>query len=195
MQLGEVKKYVLRKLKEDLPIHLLYHSIDHTKDVYACCKELAKAEKVKGDDLKLLLTAAILHDTGFIIHSKNHEQRSCTLAKKVLPEYGYTKEQIKKVCGMIMATQIPQSPKTHLEEIICDADLDYLGRDDFFQIGDRLYAEFMTLGTVKNEKEWNTLQLKFMQSHHYFTTTSQKLRKKKKEKNLQRVQAKLKKLR
>lgn len=94
---------------------------------------------------------------------------------------------------MIAATEIPQSPKNHLEEIICDADLDYLGRDDFFIIGDRLYAELMTLGIVKNETEWNKLQVKFMESHHYYTTTAQKLRAKKKEKNLQLVKAKLKK--
>ena len=32
------------------------------------------------------------------------------------------------------ATKIPQTPLTKLEEIICDADLDYLGREDFFEI-------------------------------------------------------------
>ena len=38
---------------------------------------------------------------------------------------------------LILATKVPQKPKNKLEKIICDADLDYLGREDFDNISDK----------------------------------------------------------
>src|SRR5690606_41792165 len=93
-------------------------------------------------------------------------------------------EQIKKICGMIMATKVPQQPQNHLEEIICDADLDYLGREDFFIIGDKLFAELSMYGILSTEEEWNSLQVRFLEAHNYFNKTAIKNRQKKKDKYL-----------
>ena len=191
MQFAEVKKFILNKLKTELPQHLSYHSVEHVKDVYNSCKEIAKHEGVKGDDLKLLLTAALFHDSGFLKGPKEHEKASCTIAKKHLPAYGYTAPQIKIICGMIMATKVPQQPQNHLEEIICDADLDYLGRTDFFTIGDKLFAELSVYGILSTEEEWNRLQVRFLEAHHYFTKTAIKLRQKQKNKYLKLVKSKI----
>lgn len=191
MQFGEAKKFILGKLKTELPRHLSYHSVEHVKDVFNSCKEIAASEGVKGEDLKLLLTAALFHDSGFLKGPKEHEKQSCNIAKKHLPDYGYTVEQIKKICGMIMATKVPQQPQNHLEEIICDADLDYLGREDFFIIGDKLFAELCMYGILSTEDEWNMLQVRFLEAHQYFTKTAIKQRQKKKDKYLKLVKSKI----
>ena len=73
---------------------------------------------------------------------------------------------------MIMATKIPQSPATLPEMIICDADLDYLGRDDFESISNTLKTEFLIYGIIKDHDEWDRLQVSFFNSHQYFTKTS-----------------------
>jgi hypothetical protein len=86
-----------------------------------------------------------------------------------------------------MATRIPQSPKTHLEEIICDADLDYLGRDDFEVISNYLRNEFFHLGIVNTEEEWMQVQIKFFESHQYFTKTTREKRSRKKMKHLEQL--------
>lgn len=191
MKFGEAKKFILGRLKNELPKHLSYHSVEHVKDVFSSSKLIAEKEGVKGEDLKLLLTAALFHDSGFLRGQKDHEKKSCLIAKKHLPEYEYTPEQIKKICGMIMATKVPQEPKSHLEEILCDADLDYLGRDDFFNIGDKLFAELSMYGILNTEDEWNKLQVRFLESHHFFTKTAIKLRQKKKDKHLKLVKSKI----
>ena len=80
-----------------------------------------------------------------------------------------------------------QQPKNHLEEIVCDADLDYLGRDDFFSIGNNLLKEMNTNGSIKTEADWNELQEKFLDSHHYFTKTANRLRGKKKQEHLEKI--------
>lgn len=172
MEFLKAKTYIYKRLKKELPKYLSYHSITHIKDVYDSVKRIAKAEGVKGENLKLLLIAALYHDSGFMIQSKNHEKISSDIASETLPKFGFSDEQIKKISGMIMATRVPQKPKNHLEEIICDADLDYLGRDDFFEIGDRLFQELQVYGIINTEKEWDLLQIKFLEQHNYFTKTA-----------------------
>lgn len=191
MQFGEAKKFILGKLKKELPPHLSYHSVEHVMDVFNSCKLIAASEGVKGEDLKLLLTAALFHDSGFLKGPKEHEKQSCIIAKKSLPTFGYNPGQIKKICGMIMATKVPQQPQNHLEEIICDADLDYLGREDFFTIGDKLFAELSMYGILSTEDEWNRLQVRFLEAHHYFTKTAIKQRQKKKDKYLKLVKSRI----
>jgi len=191
MQYTEVEQLILHKLQHELPHHLSYHSVAHIKDVIQAATYIAAEEGVRGDDLLLLRTAALFHDTGFLHGAKDHEQTSCDIAKDILPGYGYDPSQIDRICGMIMATRIPQMPQNLLEEILADADLDYLGRDDFFTIGDRLYEELSVFGMVSNEWDWNVLQVKFLEAHHYFTDTAIRLRKQKKEENLQKIKDKL----
>ena len=74
-----------------------------------------------------------------------------------------------------------------MEQIICDSDLDYLGREDFWQIGNNLYKELEIYGILNNQEDWNRLQLKFLSSHQYFTQSAINLRNEKKIQHLNRV--------
>lgn len=192
MEYEKLKKLILNRLKENLPEHLSYHSVMHVKDVIDSVEKIAKSEKVNDEDLLLLKTAALFHDTGFLFGSKNHEEKSCDIAAEYLLDYGYSQEQLDKIKGMIMATKIPQTPHNHLEQILADADLDYLGRNDFFVIGDKLFEELSMFGIVNSERDWNLLQEKFLESHHYFTETAINSRKEKKQDNLDIIKSKLK---
>ena len=187
MQFEAVKKFISSKLKKELPANLFYHSIGHINDVYSAAENLARLEQVDGENLKLLLTAVLFHDSGFTVQPKNHEETSCEIAKMHLPDFGYTDSQIKVICGLIMATKMPQTPHNHLEQIICDADLDYLGRDDFYTIGNKLYTELGIYGMIQTELEWNRLQVRFLESHHYFTDSAKKLRQAGKDAHLKNI--------
>jgi uncharacterized protein len=192
MEFEKVKKFILKKLQKELPKNLTYHSAEHIKDVYSSAETIARLEKVDGEDLTLLLTAVLFHDAGFLRQQKDHERVSCEIAAETLPQYDYTPEQIERICGMIQATKIPQTPHNRLEEIICDADLDYLGRDDFFKIGNGLYEELCMYGIIDSEHDWNKLQVRFLEKHKYFTKSARKLRKPKKDEYLAMVRAKIK---
>lgn len=192
MNYEKVNEFMLSKLQHELQQHLSYHSVAHVKDVLNAAIFIAQQEDVGDEDLILIKTAAVFHDSGFLFGAHEHEKKSCDLARQYLPEYGYDTQQIDKICGMIMATKIPQTPLNHLEEILADADLDYLGRDDFFKISNRLYEELAMFDIVNNEDDWNMLQVKFFESHHYFTRTAIRLRAKQKEAHLQIIKSKLK---
>lgn len=160
------------KLKEELSDKLFYHGVHHTLDVIKAAERIGLEENVDANELVLLKTAALYHDSGFLYGEHNHEVKGCELAQKDLPTAGFSQEEISTICGMIMATRYPQHPKTPLEQILCDADLDYLGRPDFFEIGSTLYKELMATGRISTEREWNRLQVNFLNSHRYFTATS-----------------------
>jgi predicted metal-dependent HD superfamily phosphohydrolase len=177
-------QYILQKLKKDLPSHIHYHTVDHALDVYDRANYIASREGIVGLDLKLLLIAALYHDAGYLKQSEDHEQISCQMVRTDLPLYNYSIDEIDRICTLIMVTKIPQNPKSHLEEIMADADLDYLGRDDFFTIGDKLYLEFLELGKITTREQWNIIQINFLEQHHFFTTSAIKLRQTTKEKNL-----------
>ena len=83
---------ILNKLKNELPANLFYHSIYHTLDVYHCTENIAKEEGINASDLKLLLVAAIYHDSGYLKQNKDHEELSCKLAREYLPLYKYSKK-------------------------------------------------------------------------------------------------------
>lgn len=179
------KKYILTRLKDELPSYLTYHGYHHTWDVYEMTIEIAMSEGITDEeDLTLLKTAAIFHDSGFIVAYNGHEDLSCEIVREKLPEFDYNEEQIEKICSMIQATKIPQNPQTQLEEILADADLDYLGREDFYPISSSLFEEFKSINLLKTEEEWNKIQVKFLEQHHYFTKTCIQRRKDAKEKRL-----------
>lgn len=185
-----IYSHVIAILQNELSPRLTYHSIHHTFDVLEQSQQIATREGITDDQkIFLLKVAALYHDCGFIFMYAGHEEKGCELAKQELPGFGLTAPQIKKICGMIMATKIPQSPKNKMEEIICDADLDYLGRDDFDSISNSLYNEFLDFGFVKNHEDWMQKQISFFESHNYFTKSSQQLRHPKKMEQLVKLKA------
>jgi uncharacterized protein len=183
----KVYSYMTEKLEAEMPSRLSYHSLNHILDVLNAAITLAELEGLSEKETELLKVAVLFHDAGFIKTIRGHEEVGCAMAKEVLPPLGFTKEEIEAVSGMIMATKYPPAPKTLSEKIICDADLDYLGRDDFFEIGNKLFNELRSQGSLSSENEWNSLQVNFLTTHRYFTKASQQLRDEKKKIHLREV--------
>jgi uncharacterized membrane-anchored protein YitT (DUF2179 family)/predicted metal-dependent HD superfamily phosphohydrolase len=183
-------KYIIDRLHSELPQQFHYHNADHTLDVYQSAAAIAKQENIGESDTKLLLVAALYHDCGYLLGNKDHELSSCKITREALPQFGYSESDIEKICTLIMATQVPQQPANLLQQIICDADLDYLGRNDFTTTGSRLYHEMLAFGTIRNQEEWDQLQTTFLQNHRYFTAVSLKNRQPKQQENLRTLQNK-----
>jgi predicted metal-dependent HD superfamily phosphohydrolase len=177
MNYRAAKKYILNRLRTELSVHLYYHGLHHTLDVLKMATKIALGEGIRGRDLMLVKTAALFHDAGFVKNKHaGHEVEGCVIVRDQLPQLGYTPVDIEKICGMIMATKIPQAPTNLLEEIICDADLDYLGRSDFYTIGNTLFKEMKAYHLISDEIAWNKLQVGFLSGHRFHTRTNKLLR-------------------
>lgn len=187
MDYQAAKSFILKKLKEELSPDFTYHGVHHTLDVLEVAAELCRKERVSAYETRLVKTAALFHDAGFIIGSDKHEEYSCQIASRYLPNFGYSQAEIEQINAMIMATKIPQSPKDKLSQLLCDADLDYLGRDDFHEIADTLFEELKSRSVVQEVNAWNQIQVKFLEQHHFFTPTNIQRRSRKKQQHLEEL--------
>ena len=187
MNLSAAEVYIFELLRNQLPEHLYYHGLHHTQDVMQAAKCLAQGENISPEDTCLVVTAALFHDIGFVEQYFNNEPIGARYAREALPEFGYKPIQIQIITQLILATQIPQKPTTHLQKILCDADLDYLGREDFYKVARSLKKEWEFYKIIKTNEEWHTKQIAFLQRHHYFTYTAKKLRQARKEKHLKQL--------
>jgi uncharacterized protein len=165
----QMKEFVLSLLKDNLSKDLYYHNPEHTLYVLERALEIGRSEQCTEEELDLIQAAALWHDTGYTKTYSNHEEESCLMARQYLPLYGYSPDAIEKIIGMIMATKIPQEPKNKLEQIISDADLEYLGTDTFEIKADALFRELQFLNPALTKDKWDHIQFLFLQKHHYFT--------------------------
>lgn len=189
MYFEQAKQYALHRLETELPPHLTYHSLFHTSDEVVTASEiLGQMEGLDDEGLSMLLTAAWFHDIGYVEQSLYHELISARIARKILPEFGYTAGQIEVVEGAILATALPQYPTNTLEQILTDADLDILGHENFMPRNQDLRRELAFMGRDFTDREWFSGQLKFVEGHRYFTASASTLRDAQKQKNIASLQ-------
>ncbi|AUC80767.1 HD domain-containing protein [Lacinutrix sp. Bg11-31] len=180
----EIYNHVLAILNAKLPSYLTYHNTNHTLYILENAIYIAHKENVSKPDLYLLKIAALFHDTGFIYSYDTHEEKSCEIAKNELKKFNVSNEDISTICNIIRATKVPQNPKTLLENILADADLEYLATTNFKKVGDKLFEELKHFKPQTTRKKWNATQIKFIKNHHYHTSFCKHYKEHRKQKNL-----------
>lgn len=183
------KAYVTVRLTTELSPDLVYHCDRHTlEDVLPAAERLGRLAGIDDADLLTLMTAALFHDTGFLKQYHDHETASIAIARSALPDFGYAPEQIDKVALIIAATRMPQRPRCLLQQLMCDADLDLLGRDDFWELNRLLLEETRCFGTFTlSDEAWFTSQIRFLEDHDFFTPQARALRDAGKAQNISRM--------
>jgi len=183
------RDFALELLETELPDRLTYHSLSHTRDgVVPAAEKLAKLEGIQGEDLMLLKTAAYFHDLGHIEGPQDHEITSIRIAEENLPRFNYTSDQIRRIAALILATRMPQTPSSHLGEILADADLDMLGRADYCKRNLDLRNELASGEVTYSDLEWCHDEIELLANHRYFTNSARSLRDAGKQRNLEAVE-------
>jgi len=191
-----VDNYIRELFRDELPSDIKYHDADHTvhptKGIVASADRIAISENISDHDKELLIVAAYFHDTGYIREYEKNEPIAARLAGRILKLIGYKPNEIVKVQKMILSTDLECEPKTHLEKILCDADLDHLGREDFFKLDGKVREGRRARGIdVSDEAKWYKGTLEFIKKHQYYTESQKKLREKGKQKNIKHLLRKL----
>ena len=190
--MSNLENYINLNLKEKinddflklLDSKYLYHNLHHTERVIKSAIKIGSDYDLKDSEWKVLLTACLLHDYGFIKSHVDHEEIGAELSESILKDYGYSKEEISSVQSLILITKAIAIPNNNLEAIIRDSDLEYLGSNDFEYISEKLKEEWLLCGVVSSESEFYQLQLDFLINHQFHTEFMRKNGKKLKEKNL-----------
>ncbi|MEZ4364433.1 MAG: AAA family ATPase [Kofleriaceae bacterium] len=190
--LEAVERYVLERLGRELSPRLTYHDIAHTRDdVVPAVKRLAALARRSRHETMLLVTAAWLHDLGFVECRLGHEQVGIGIARELLPSMGYPLEAIDTIASLIAATKLPQTPRCELGQLLADADLDVLGRSDFPTKNEGLRRELDSFGESSEITTWVAAQIRFVREHRYFTQVARELRAEGKRTNLARLERRL----
>lgn len=172
-----MRKDIINRLKALLPEDVVYHDITHSINVEKAAIRFAKLEGIDNESLLLLQTAVLYHDAGFILKYNENEEFAAEMAEFNLPRFGYTQEQIEIITGIIRSTAMHMQPKTLLEKIMGDADHDYLGRADYYNVVNKLRKEMMNYGNEMSEKAWIEFQLNYLVDvHRYNTETAKNIR-------------------
>lgn len=184
---------VRRRLVEGLERNLHYHGVHHTfDDVLPAADRICRDEGVAPSDRELVLLAALFHDTGFLERYNGNEAIGARIAAETLPDWGYSSHEIERVLDLILATELHEVDGVMLQvpgpdalkRILCDADLDNLGREDFFAVSESLRREIEEHGRKLGDLEWLSRQVVFVSQHRWFTESQRRSRQSRKEENL-----------
>ena len=189
IQFTDIQEIILDKLEKELPRYLYYHNVKHTVDVVTEVELIGWGEGCSDEEILLLKTAGLFHDVGHTVTYDNHEYQGTLIAREMLPKFHYTPGQIEKISSIIMSTRLPPKPTNLLESIICDSDLDYLGRSDFIPVSNTLFEELKAQNKMGSLNDWNKMQVKFISGHQYFTNTARSLREVNKQLQIERIQS------
>jgi predicted metal-dependent HD superfamily phosphohydrolase len=191
-----VDEYIRGLFRDELPDAIKFHDINHTlhptRGVVAVANKIAISENISEHDRELLIAAAYFHDTGYIREYEKNEPIAARMAGRILKLIGYKPDEVEKVQKMILATDPAREPKTHVEKILCDADLDNLGREDFFKLDGKLREGRRARGIdVSDDAKWYKGTLEIIKKHQYYTESQKKFRENGKQKNIKRLLNKL----
>lgn len=185
-------RHVRALLDSSLGAHVHYHDAAHTfDDVVPAAERLAVAEGISTAERMRILAAALLHDVGFVEGQEDHERTSAAIARRLLPRFGFDDGSIDEVEGMILATRVGTEPGTRAEAILKDADLDVLGREDFWAKNVLLRRELEAAGARYDDVAWWRGQRRFVATHRYATESARRSRGPGKRENLRRIDAHL----
>ena len=195
-RLKTVYQYIKELFRDELPDGIKFHNANHTlhptKGVVAVANRIAKNEGISENDRELLITAAYFHDAGYIREYENNEPIAARMASRILKLIGYKPKEVEKIQKMILSTDLDREPKTHVEKILCDADLDHLGSEDFIKFDVRLREGRGARGIdVSDDVIWYRGTLELLKKHQYYTQSQKKLREKGKQKNIKMLLKKL----
>ena len=175
---------VYKDLSNKLDSKYHYHNLHHTKRVINSAEEIGNHYNLSRDDWRDLLTACLLHDYGFIKSHIDHEEIGAQISKEILPGYYFSDDHIESISSLILITKVAEKPSNLLESIIRDADLEYIGSDDFQKISEYLKKEWLECGVVDNENQFYKIQYEFLLSHNFYTAYMQEKGRDQKIKNI-----------
>lgn len=169
--LEEVKHEVTRFYYSHEKPGFSYHNLAHTRRVVSNAAQISQHYRLDDKDFFIVATAAWYHDIGYYLNgAEDHEKQGVEAATSFLKSKEVSEEVINAVQQCILATRVPQSPHTLLEQIVCDADLFHLGSDEFPEHNKQMRREMeWRSGKSISKSEWRHNTLKFLQSHHFQT--------------------------
>lgn len=170
-----------------------FHNLSHTRDVVKAAEEISLQTELSESETESAVIAAWLHDIGYVEGANDHERKAAEKAKALLTDWGASHKKIMEVTDAIVATRMPQQPRSLVSKVICDADLYHLATEQCEEESAKLRQEWSALGERNlTDKEWVKINLEFLENHHYHTPYGKTILQDRKKKNIKKMRKQLK---
>ncbi|MFN4079683.1 MAG: Pycsar system effector family protein [Saprospiraceae bacterium] len=185
--LQDVERHVTDFFLQNVSDKYVFHDLEHTVQTVAAAKVIAEGFNFTEQELQLLQLATWFHDTGYTDGPVGHEERSYAHAENFLRPH-LSHEELEVIKGCILATKVPQKPRTTLERVLCDADLSHLGMRTYWDRTSKFRQELiLTRQLIMSDRDWVDFEIDFMLSHNYHTEVANELFNKRKAKHVQQL--------
>ncbi|KYP15714.1 Pycsar system effector family protein [Flavihumibacter sp. CACIAM 22H1] len=163
--------HTVRQIFADtVPKDYFFHDLHHTVQVVEAAGQIAASLSLPEEDRMALMLSAWFHDTGYSQYYEGHEVASAAIAERFCKEQGVDALVTAKVKACILATKMPQSPATLIEQVLCDADMAHLGSGHYAEESKLLRKEINTVFKKDiGKKAWRRTNINFLKAHRYFT--------------------------
>ena len=166
----EIENYASDLITNKSPEKLVYHTLEHTKLVVKNAEIIGTNENLNEDEMNILLASAWFHDVGYIKKYKGHEEESVVVAMNFMKLKNVDKDIMDIVSECIMATTFPQNPTNKIANILCDADMIHLGKENYFVLAEKLRQELKYFGTGKFKKsKFEKESVNVFKNHSYYS--------------------------
>ena len=167
----KIEEYVTGLFEEKQSPDLIFHNLEHTKEVVKHTLKIASHYKISDREMFILIAAAWFHDSGYLFSEPSkHEATGCQVMNTFMKDFIDDDTLNDEIHACVMVTKFPREPKNLLQEIICDADTYHFGTKKFKETNQKMCEELKlrngTLDLVKFRED--TIQL--LKTHVYFTS-------------------------
>lgn len=192
--LNEGEQFVTELLQTKTPPCLVYHNIEHTREVLHNVELIARHEKITIEEMNILKMAAWFHDTGYIKKYVGHEEESVKIAVEFLRSKQVDADVIEQVANCILATDFARQPENKIQEVLRDADFMHMGKENYPEYADRLRREVNAAGIRKIKKhDFEKESVDMFLAHTFYTEYCRRQLTDIKESNLENLKASIKK--
>lgn len=184
----QIKEFVENYFADNLNPNRLYHNLQHTQEVVEWVSQIAGHYRLDSKSLFIIQAAGWFHDLGYLEDPNNPEKRGSRIAEKLLSEIQIDADLMKSIKSCILSTRIPQQPKTFMEQVVCDANMFYLGLEDFDQRSKLIRKELILItGKKISKEEWKQRNIELLQNHRFKTDYAKQTLTSQQKKNLEQL--------
>ncbi len=192
----KTEQYVTDLFTKNQNGNLVYHNLEHTKQVVERTKEIAGHYYLSEQDMLALYVASWFHDTGYLFtDALKHEEKSVELMLIFIKANSTDEVLASKIEDNILATRMPHKHESLPQQIICDADAYHFGIKKFKESNIKVWEETKLTGIIFTEREWYMKTLEMLSAHEYYTKYCKDLLKEGKQKNMKKLEKNVAKLR
>lgn len=165
-----------------------FHNLQHTRDVVSAVEDICAHTELTEDEQESAVIAAWLHDVGYLEGEGEHEEKAAEKARELMESWGVSRKKILEVTEAILATKMPQQPRSIVSQVLCDADLYHLSTEACMEKSERLREEWKShRKSDVSDLEWINQNVEFMQGHRYHTPYGQTVLQAGKKRNIKKL--------